>query len=62
MADEIAQVIVTKYDVDEARCAADLLTLIADLENGGLVSVTSKICSSSESSLGNLVEKTGTPG
>lgn len=34
---EIAAAIVAEYDVDEARCADDLLALIAEMEERGLV-------------------------
>jgi hypothetical protein len=36
---EVAQAIVAEYEVAEERCAADLLTLVADLERQGLVAV-----------------------
>jgi hypothetical protein len=36
---EIAQVIIAEFDVAEDRCTSDLLALIADLENQGLVAV-----------------------
>jgi hypothetical protein len=36
---QIAQTIVAEYDVAEDRCVADLLTLVADLKQRGLVTV-----------------------
>ena len=37
---DIAQTIVAEYDVAEERCTADLLTLVADLDRHGLVTVS----------------------
>ena len=37
---ELAGAIVAEYDVAEERCAADLLALVANLEQQGLVTVT----------------------
>lgn len=37
---EIARVIVDEYDVDESRCASEIVTLISDLERSGLVTVS----------------------
>ena len=37
---EIAQTIVTEYDVAEGRCSADLLKLVGDLEQQGLVTLS----------------------
>lgn len=38
---EVAPAIVAEFDVAEDRCASDLLALVADLEQQGLVTVTS---------------------
>jgi len=37
---EIAQTIVAEYDVAEDHCSADLLKLVGDLEQHGLVSIS----------------------
>ena len=37
---EVAQVIVTEYDVAQDRCSEDLLTLVGDLEKQGLVTLS----------------------
>ena len=37
---EVTSMIVTEYEVDAVRCEADLLKLLGDLEEQGLVTVT----------------------
>ena len=39
---EIAGAIVVEYDVSEERCAADLIALVAALEQNGLVTVSER--------------------
>ena len=41
MLSEVAHVIVAEYDVTQERCASDLLQLVANLEQQGLIAVNS---------------------